>query len=188
MIKKIAAYLFRKKLVQFSKNVTRTKAFVNYDWAKSILLLFESNYSERNPETKRIIEQLQLDGKKVTAIGYVEKKQIVTPAYPDFRILYTKDHNIFQKPESSVLTFVQENEFDLLIDITNREFLPLMYVALYANAKCKSGMKKSEADLFDFSIDINEMLYEKELQIDDLEYTFLFDQIIFYLKSIQTND
>jgi hypothetical protein len=49
-------------------------------------------------------------------------------------------------------------------------------------------MKKGDADLFDFSIDINEMLTEKELQIDDLEYSFLFDQIIFYLKSIQTND
>jgi hypothetical protein len=188
MFKKIAAYLFRKKLIQYKKNEIRNKSFVSYDKAKSILLLFESNYSERNPETKKIIEQLQIDGKKVTAIGYVEKKEIVTPAYPDFRILFNKDHNVFQKPDASVLNFFQENEFDLLIDITNREFLPLMYVALFANARCKAGMKKGGADLFDFSIDINEMLTEKELQIDDLEYSFLFDQIIFYLKSIQTND
>lgn len=188
MFKKIATYLFRKKLGQFSKNDIRNRAFVNYDKAKSILLLFESNFSERNPETKKIIEQLQADGKKVTAIGYVEKKQIVTPAYPDFRILYTKDHNIFQKPDAQVLSFVQENEFDLLIDISSKEIIPLMYIALYANARCKAGMKREMGDLFDFSIDISEMLTENEIQTDDLAYTFLFEQIIFYLKSIQTND
>jgi len=112
----------------------------------------------------------------------------MTPAYPDFRILHTKDHNIFQKPEATVLSFVQENEFDLLIDISSKEIIPLMYIALYANAKCKTGMKREIGDLFDFSIDIDEMLIEKEIQRDDLEFTFLFEQIIFYLKSIQTND
>ena len=56
MAGKLIEYVFRKRVKKHSKSDTRNKQFVNYEKAKNILLLFESNYSEKNPETKRIIQ------------------------------------------------------------------------------------------------------------------------------------
>jgi hypothetical protein len=188
MLKKISEYIFLKRALQYKKTELRAKSFVSYDKAKTILLLFESNYSEKNPETRRIIESLQADGKRVIAVGFVEKKQIISPTYPEFRILHPKDLELFQRPNSSLIRFIQETEFDLLIDISNKEILPLSYLVLYANARCKTGLNKKQVALYDFAVDIDEMLIEKEMNVDDLEFSFLYNQIIFYLKSIQTND
>ncbi|MDD2285416.1 MAG: hypothetical protein PHQ11_08470 [Paludibacter sp.] len=185
---KLVDYIFRKRVQKHLKNTARNKQFVNYEKAKNILLLFESNYSEKNPETKRIIQSLTADGKKVTAWGYVDKKNIISPAYPEYRILHPKDLGLFKKPCSQLLQELLRTEYDLLIDISTKRFIPLDYVVLHANAKCKAGMKKNNLNLYDFAVDIDAHLAEKEIQVEDLEYSFLFNQVLFYLKNIQTND
>jgi len=188
MTGKLTDYVLRKRIQKQLKNTIRNKQFVNYDKAKTILLLFESNYSEKNPETKRIIQSLVADGKKVTAWGFVDKKQIISPAYPEYRVLHPKDLVLFKKPNETLLQELLRTEYDLLIDISTKRFIALDYIVLYANAKCKAGMNKNKLNLYDFAVDIDTYLEEKEIQVDDLDYAFLFNQIIFYLKSIQTND
>ncbi len=188
MLNKIRQYLFKRSIQKHRAENPRTKVFVNYNRARTVLLLFESNYSEKNPETKRIIESLTADGKKVVALGYVEKKQILSPVYPEFRIMFPGDTDFFRKPNQSILDDLLKQEFDLLIDITRQEWLPLSYILLYANAKCKTGMQKPGVDLYDFAVDIDNYLIEKEVQLDDLPFSFLYQQIIFYLKNIQTTD
>ncbi|MDD4489375.1 MAG: hypothetical protein PHD30_02590 [Paludibacter sp.] len=188
MAGKLIEYVFRKRVKKHSKSDTRNKQFVNYEKAKNILLLFESNYSEKNPETKRIIQSLNTDGKKVTAWGYVDKKNIISAAYPEYRILHKKDLGLFQKPHDKLIQELQCNEFDLLINISTRRIVPLDYITLNANAKCKTGMKIGTINLYDFAMDLESHLRDKEIQVDDLEYSFLFNQILFYLKSVHTND
>lgn len=188
MAGQLVNYIFNKRVRKHLKNEIRNKQFVNYDKAKTILLLFESNYSEKNPETKGIIQSLTADGKKVTAWGYVEKKNITSPAYPEYRILNQKDLGIFQKPHEQLIQELIRQEYDLLIDISTKRFVALDYVVLHANAKCKAGMKKTEVNLYDFAVDLESHLKENEIQPDDLEYSFLYKQILFYLKNIQTND
>ena len=185
---KITDYVLKKRIQKQLKNNLRNKQFVNYDKARTILLLFESNYSEKNPETKRIIQSLTADGKKVTAWGFVEKKHITSPAYPEYRILHPKDLGFFKKPNDQLIHELLRTEYDLLIDISTKRFVALDYIVLYANAKCKTGMKKNNFNLYDLAMDIEAHLAEKEIQVDDLDYSFLFNQLLFYLKSIQTND
>lgn len=188
MIKKITNRLFLKRYNKLSKNTTRDKQFVNYYQAKSILLLFESNYTEKNPKTKEIIQSLIADGKKVTAIGYIEKRKITSAMYPEYRITFPGDYSCFKKPSKELIGFMNQNEYDLLIDLSKEKHIQLEYLALYSNAKFKAGIRKSEFSIYDFELDLNSFLEEKEANINDLEYSFLFNQILFYLKSIQTND
>ncbi len=188
MFENIINYVFKKRAQKHLKNQIRNKQFVNYDKAKSILLLFESNYSEKNVETKKIIQYLLKDGKRVTAWGFVDKKQIISAAYPEYRILHPKDLDIFKRPKSQLLQELLQNEYDLIIDISNRRIFPLDYLVLYANAKCKTGMKKCNLNLYDFAVDIENHLIANEIEVEDLEFSFLFKQILFYLKNIQTND
>ena len=185
---KIINYVFKKRVHKHLKRQIRNKQFVNYDKAKSILLLFESNYSEKNLETKKIIQHLLKDGKKVTAWGFVDKKQIISAAYPEYRILHPKDLDLFKKPKNQLIQELLQNEYDMIIDISNRRIIPLDYIALYANAKFKTGMKKDNLNLYDFTVDIENHLKTNEIHVEDLEFSFIFEQILFYLKNIQTND
>lgn len=175
-------------MLKHIKNEERDKQFVNYDKAKTVLLLFESDLTEQNTETKKIIHQLTADGKEVVAWGFVDKKEIVTPVLPYYRVLHPKNFKFSEKPFKNIWTELMNQEFDLLIDITSKNILSIEYLVLYARAKCKVGMQKGDINPYDFSINLQHFLQERELTVDDLEYTFLYDQIIFYLKSIQTKD
>ncbi len=188
---KLNNYIFRKRALKFLNENLRVARFVNYQAAKSVLILFESDYSEKNPFIRQIIATMQQDGKKVVAWGFIDKKEIATSILPDFRILHHKQTDFFHKPIISYCNELQLMEFDLLIDLTIRPVLPLQYFALYANACCKAGMKNTDLPIYDFILDLektNKDLESEEINEIPIDEEYLFNQIFFYLKNIQTND
>ena len=94
-------------------------------------------------------------------------------------------------PLVSYINELEDLEFDLLIDLSLHAVLPLQYIAMYAKAFCKAGIPKNDLPIYDFVIDVDalpdiqEGVEPEESPIDE---NYLYDQIIFYLKSIQTND
>lgn len=188
MLEKIKRYFFIKRATSILKSTHRERKFVNYEKAKSILLLFESDYSEKNILIRRIVRNLTNDGKKVSSWGYIEKKEITTAILPDFKILNQKDTDILKKPKASFLNELEDMEFDLLIDLSVNEILPLQYIALHANAFCKTGIVKNELEIYDFAINVDNINIEDEEETVDINARYIFDHLIFYLKSIQTKD
>ena len=188
MLSKINDYLFRKRAQKYLSLIPREHRFVNYDKAKTVLLLFESDYTEKNPVIRKMISSLQQDGKKVVAWGFIDKKEITTSILPDFRILHHQQTDFFHKPLVSYLNELDNLTFDLLIDLSLRPILPLEYLAMYANALCKTGLRKSDLPIFDFMIDIDTTIVSEESSEIIADENYLYNQIIFYLKSIQTND
>jgi len=188
---KLNTYLFNTRAQKYLSLTPREHRFVSYKKAKSILLLFESDYSEKNQNIHDVINELQLDGKKVTAWGFIDKKEISTAIYPDFRILHHKQTDFTHKPLISFINELQISEFDLLIDLTVRQVVPLEYLALYANASFKTGIRKTNLPIYDFVMDIDSVPIETEstdTSKNTIDETYLYNQIIFYLKSIQTTD
>ena len=191
MFKKLNNYLFKKRAQKYLSLTPREHHFVNYKKAKTILLLFESDYSEKNLSVRRIINQMRLDGKKVSAWGFIDKKEVDTAILPDFRILHHKQTDFFHKPLISYLNELQYNEFDLLIDLSVTPIIPLEYLALYALASFKTGIRKTEVPMYDFVLDVKNLQTETESEEqfeNPVDETYLYNQIIFYLKSIQTTD
>ena len=188
MFEKIIGFIFKDRLKNHLKKLQRQRRFVNYNNAQSIFLLFESDFAEKNVEVRRIIQKLTADGKKVISWGYIDKKQITTPILPDFRILNKKDIDFSQKPNESVLSELAENKFDLLIDLTEKEIIPLQYIALYAIADFKTGIKRNHSKIYDFMMDMDGISSQSEESLVEINATFIYNQIIFYLKSIQTSD
>jgi hypothetical protein len=131
-------YLFVRQAKQYISETERERRFVSYDKAKSVLILFESDFTEKNPAIRRMIAQLQQDGKKVSAWGFIDKKEIMTSILPDFRILHHKQTDFFQKPVISYINELEVLEFDLLLDLTIQPILPLQYFALYSKCITKS--------------------------------------------------
>jgi len=184
-------YLFQKCARQYLSQMSRERRFVNYNKAKSVLLLFESDLLENNQNIREIIAQLQQDGKKVSAWGFVNKKEVSTSALLGFRILNRKHTDFFQKPVIPLINELETQEFDLLIDLSVKPVVALEYIAMYANALCKTGLRKTDLPLFDFVLDLEEIktaAQNTESNEKPVDATYLFEQIIFYLKSIQTKD
>ncbi len=188
MFEKINRFIFNRRAKSFLQNYPREKRFVNYENAKTILLLFESDYSEKNPRIRRIIKTLTNDGKKVMAWGFVDKKEITTAILPDFRILHHKDADFFAKPLATYMHELEDMQFDLLIDLTMNEVIPLQYISLYSNVFCKTGIKKSELKMYDFIVDISGVNDNDAENPIELDAVYIYEQIIFYLKKIQTAD
>src|ERR1035437_4943528 len=102
-MKKLNNYLFKLRAMKFLNTSVRERRFVSYDKAKTVLILFESDFSEKNLVIRKLISSLQQDGKKVSAWGFVDKKEVTTAILPDFRILHNKQTDFFQKPAISYI-------------------------------------------------------------------------------------
>jgi len=191
MLKILTNYLFNKRAQKYLSINPREHRFVNYSKAKTILLLFESDYAEKNVFIHKIIAQMRQDGKKVSAWGFIDKKEVETAIFPDFRILHHKQTDLFDKPHESFITELQNLQFDLLIDLSLKPVIPLEYFALYAFAWFKTGIQKTDVPIFDFVLDMNSVSTNSdsgEMTESTVDETYLYNQIIFYLKRIQTTD
>ena len=191
MFKIVNTYLFNKRALRYLSITPRERRFVNYDKAKNILLLFESDYAEKNQHIHRVIKQMRQDGKKVSAWGFIDKKQVDTAIFPDFRILHHKQTDLFHKPLQSYISELQNSQFDLLIDLSVNPVVPLQYLALYAISSFKTGIRKSKLPIYDFVLDLENVASKTESSeemMNAVDETYLYNQIIFYLKRIQTTD
>ena len=188
MLEKLISYIFSRHAKRNINHTDCEKKFVNYSDAKTVLLLFESDFMEKNIAIRNIIRTMNAEGKKVTAWGYIDKKLVNTPILPDFRILNNQDLDFFRKPKEQFLQEIAELNFDLLIDLTVREIIPLQYLALHSNATLKTGLKKNKIPIYDFMIEIHNNHNETSESESELNARYIFNQILFYLKSIQTKD
>lgn len=203
-MKKLNQYLFKKRSASYLMSTNRIRRFVNYETANTILLLFESDYIEKNRYIRKVIGQLVNDGKKVYAWGYINNKKATTAILPSFKIMDKSSVDWFECPKEQLLKELRDESYDLLIDLTLTDHLPLQYVCLYANAAFKTGMSRNIDNILDFKIKINipenfetndQTGDENKTEFEDLneslfhtDQQFLFEQIIFYLKNIQTTD
>lgn len=188
MLEKLISYIFNKHARKLQNHTNIERKFVKYTNAKTILILFESDFMEENIEIHNIIKALKADGKKVMAWGYLEKKQVNTPILIDFRILNKQNLDLSRKPKEQFINEITNLKFDLLIDLTVNEIIPLQYIALYSNASLKTGLKKNKTPIYDFMIEIDKSRNDTIATQPVLNASYVYNQIIFYLKSIQTKD
>lgn len=187
ILEKIILYLFNSRLKKHLSVTDREKRFVNYKAAKSVLLLFESDFLERNSDIRQLIQSFNADGKKVMAWGYIRKKEISTAILPDFRILHQKDADFSGMIGETYRRELSELQFDLLIDLTINQVKPLQYVAMYANAACKVGTHNYPG-MYDVVLDVTAFLENNKANEIETGPIDIYNQLCFYLKNIQTND
>jgi len=150
--------------------------FPDYRKIVSVFLLYESEWKERNPQIRAMVQQLQEEDKQVICWGYCKKDKVLSPNLPESRILGKRDFNILQRPKSDVKQFLERHTFDLLLDLTAQPILPMEYVALYSKAMFKIGAH--EAPMYNMVIPT-----PKSSDAD-----FAFRQMIHYLKLIKSAD
>lgn len=168
------------------KQPERTGRFPHVDRPLKVLLIYESDVLERNNAIKEIRQDLLRRQMDVTMWGFVEKKEIQSLVLPQSRILGLRDYNWLGKPRDYVLKDLQAEHYDLLIDLTNRQSLPLRYLAMLADADFKVGMNLGEG-IHDMLIAMPTATNEKGEQLP-VEVKALYEQIMNYLTTIKSND
>jgi hypothetical protein len=151
-----------------------------------IMLIYESDYLERNDAIKTIRQDLLRRQMDVTMWGYVEKKEITTLILPQSRILGLTDYNWLGKPRDYVLTDLQAEHYDLFIDLTTRPLLPLRYLAMFVQADFKVGLNLGEG-MHDMLISLPDFTPEQGEEAA-IEASWLYHQIMSYLTTIKSND
>ena len=150
---KLKQYIFdylRKRMPE------RECRFPHMDKPLKVMLIYESDVLERNDAIKTIRQDLLRRQMDVTMWGYAEKKEIQTLILPQSRILGMNDYNFFGKPRDYVMTDLQAEHYDLLIDLTTRALIPLRYIAMYTEADFKVGMNLGEG-LHDMLISVPDL-------------------------------
>ena len=181
-----------KKLYQFIFNYLHKRIperhvrFPHLDQPLKVFIIYESDVLERNDAIKSIRQDMLRRHMDVTMWGYVEKKEIQTLILPQSRILGINDYSFWGKPKEDVLTDLQAEHYDLMIDLTTRPLLALRYVAMYADADFKVGLNLGEG-LHDMLITLPDLDPEQG-EAAAIEASWLYDQIMRYLTTIKSND
>ena len=168
------------------KQAERNPRFPHLDQPLKVMIIYESDVLERNDSIKSIRQELLRRQMDVTMWGYVEKKEIQTLILPQSRILGLTDYNWLGKPKEDVVTDLQAEHYDLMIDLTTKPCLPMRYLAMYADADFKAGLNLGEG-IHDMLLSLPDLTPEQG-EIATVEATWLYDQIMRYLTTIKSND
>ena len=174
----------------------REAKWPHWESVKHVLVLYESDFVEKNPAIRTIRTELQKHHIDAVFWGYVPKKEVQSAVLPQSRIVGMKDFTFLGYPRKELVRDLQQQRYDLVIDLNQSNTLPLRYLCLLANAGFKSGMaaggdagisptvneKKGNCQIIQSPCDLQIHTQPQETP------EFLFQQILYYLTNIQSND
>jgi hypothetical protein len=175
-MQKIKKYFATRSIKKVLSNQKRNSYYIDFKSIKSILILFEADSEDQNFFIKDCIATLSEQGKKVSAWGYFDQKEISTPVFPHYRLFANKELSFLGIPNPALTKELQANEYDLVIELSTKDILPLDYLLAAAISPLKISKKKLYKGISDLMIDITETS----------DARFLFEQILFYLNKIKT--
>ena len=164
----------------------REAKWPHWESVKHVLVLYESDLVEKNPAIRTIRTELQKHHIDAVFWGYVPKKEVQSAVLPQSRIVGMKDFTFFGYPRKELVQDLQQQEYDLVIDLNQSNTLPLRYLCLLADAGFKSGMapicQLPNTPMVQSPCDLQIKTQPQETP------EFLFQQILHYLTNIQSND
>lgn len=138
----------------------RNKHGSNYHSAKRIAFLYLDSDEEFFKNIKKYATYLKnsFGVKSVHMMGYVDRQEKYAPIWQQHVLesdFFTRDDlNWYLKPIKRVQNFINE-EFDILIDFSDGDNLPLNFVLKESKALMKVGQKGATAERYcDFIIDM----------------------------------
>jgi len=165
---------FSRKYIDFNirqrEKKSRKKHFINFQDVSSVMLLLSI---DNKKEIDEIMEMVK-DKKQVSAWIFTPQESALKNTV-NVNLFSKKEISILQKPSEKVEKSFLCGEYDLLIDLTTREILPLKYLLGISKASCRCGMKKEGYSFYDLEIDVPAKTKGTEL----------LKQILHYLNAIK---
>ena len=157
-------YDIKSKIGQFALrryfiSLKRTPVVNNLDQAKSVGLIFDAD-TEKDFDLavnylKLIKEEFGI--RNVRAFGYFSEKQELPHLKRSLQVDYftRKDLNWFNRPEGKFINDFGKEKFDVLIDLSENDSLPLQYLVAMSPARFKIGRFSDEnLEFYDMMVDV----------------------------------
>ena len=143
-------YLLKRKITNIIHNSERKKAYHNLKEIKSILVLFDT---ENFDDAAHFIQQMKKMGKKIKALAFKNKKDTNTYSNISYTIVTEKDMKDLKGDSlAQIVNSLADETFDLVVDLTLKENLLLLYILVSANAPLKVGFYKHSLSVHDIVI------------------------------------
>ncbi len=154
-----------------SSRVMRDRRIINMSAASRIGVVYMLHDEPVYRKISTYVKKLQDSGKTVKAIGYVESKRLTGQFLPklSYDFLYPSGLNWNYKPTSTAAKDFIDTDFDILLDLSTEDYLPVLYITAMSKARFKTGLKSEHRSKYlDMMIDLgdNEGLDELIEQID----------------------
>jgi len=173
---KIGNYILKRR----SAAVTRHRQMVNLPNAKLIGIVYMLDEVSDYEQVQSFVASLQHEHKEVHALGFVQHKKLINRFLPKLSYDFFSFNNLdwFYRPVNEKVRNFISTEFDLLIDLTMKESLPLKFVVGLSVARCKvGGFSEDDTRYHDLMIKIQAMGSLREF----------ISQVNHYLTIIDTN-
>ena len=165
----IGNYFLKAELLK----TNRERKMTNIRDAKKIGILYTLDVVPEYETVSEFVSQLQHDHKEVKALGFVKNKILVNRFLPklSYDFFSGKDINWFFKPITAKVRDFIEKDFDLLIDLSLKDNLPLKFIAGLSMAHCRIGRFSEEnRACYDLMIDLSKPLSLKEYILQITHY------------------
>lgn len=156
---------------------SREKRIYNLTQATKVGILYYCKDEETYEKISKFVKKLQGAGKTVKALGYVESKSLTGQFLPklSYDYLYPNGLNWNYKPVSVQAKDFIDSNYDILIDLSLEESVPLLYITALSKASFKAGLQsKNRSNYLDLMISLPE----------DGELEELMKQVHHYLTEI----
>lgn len=139
--------------------------------AGNIGILFEASSEEDMELLRKYARYLKEERKKYHLLGFVDKNKVPDNLKDsvDMTFFCKKDLNWHLKPAGGNATRFLSMDFDILIDLSSGDSIPLRYICAMSDARFKVGrMSDKGRDIYDMMISLGEdvVLREQFKQID----------------------
>ena len=161
-----------------ASGIDRNKKTVNIEDAQKIGLLYLVPDERSYEKIVDFIKNLQKQGKKVFALGFVMNKDVPSffSSSNSYSFFTLKDLNWYNKPRSTFVTNFLNEKFDLVINLSLEDIFPLQYI---------SGLSKANMRVGKYGED-NGQYYDMMIETDKInDLGSYIEQIAHYLSIIK---
>ena len=151
----------RRNLKRELKAAKRQVSVMNYGESSKIGILYLGDDEKMHKLVRSYVKHLKEEEgiRKIMALSYFSGK--ILPAYLQAKLSFDfftkKELNWHQRPSGTVVNNFVNEEYDILIDLSPPESLPLRFILVQSKARFKVGMMSDENQpYYDFLIDIGE--------------------------------
>ena len=150
---KFGKWVFQKEL----KSNQRRKAVSNLEKAKSIGILYEATDADQIKKVEPFVKYFFDLKKDVKALGYVNKKTLDNFHVPklNYDFFYLKDLNWYYKPQNYIIDNFVKKEYDILINLSDSNCIPIKYLVASSLAHFKIGQFEEGFEIYDLMIKLD---------------------------------
>jgi len=165
--------LGKRSLEKKSRRITRSKIVHNFSTAQKICIIFEGSCTENIRYIKKFRQYLESLDKETFMLGYIDADEIPGEIifWRNTTVFNKKDTDIVFRPKKYISTPFLEKKFDILIDLSLKEYFPLQYLNCLSSSSFKVGRFGENQNDHDLMINIGE----------DTAIDYLIDQIKHYV-------